>query len=68
MSWEEASGKEYRRAHKREHYDAVTIQIRKDGGDGFTRDDLNKMAEAHGVTVGGYIKSLVRAAMGKNNA
>ena len=65
-SWEKTIGKAYRKEHKKEHYDAVTIQIRKDGSEGFTRSDLNKYAEARGLTAGGCVKKLIRAALAED--
>ena len=59
-TWEETEGSEYRRNHKRETYDAVTIQFRKDGRDGLTRDIVKGAAEAHGLPVGEYIKTLIK--------
>ena len=59
-TWEETEGAEYRRNHKRETYDAVTIQFRKDGRDGLTRDIVKGAAEAQGLPVGEYIKTLIK--------
>lgn len=59
-TWEETEGTEYRRNHKRETYDAVTIQFRKDGRDGLTRDGVKSAAEARGLPVGEYIKTLIK--------
>lgn len=58
--WEETLGDEYRRNHKRETYDALTIQFRKDGRDGLTRDAVKKAAEAQGLTAAEYIKDLIK--------
>lgn len=63
--WEETSGDEYRRKHKRETYDALTVQFRKDGRDGLTRDAVKKAAEAQGLTAAEYIKVLLKADMEK---
>lgn len=59
-TWEETEGTEYRRNHKRETYDAVTVQFRKDGRDGLTRDVVKVAAEAQGLPVGEYIKTLIK--------
>lgn len=59
-NWEEAEGVEYRRNHKRETYDAVTVQFRKDGRDGLTRELVKSTAEAQGLAVGEYIKLLIK--------
>ena len=58
--WEETLGDEYRRKHKRETYDALTIQFRKDGRDGLTRDAVKKAAEAQGLTAAEYITELIK--------
>ena len=58
--WEETLGDEYRRKYKRETYDALTIQFRKDGSDGLTRDAVKKAAEAQGLTAAEYIKELIK--------
>lgn len=63
-TWEEAEGTEYRRNHKRETYDAITVQFRKDGRDGLTRDIVKGAAEARGLHVGEYIKALIRKDIG----
>lgn len=60
-TWEETVGEEYRRKHKRETYDALTVQFRKDGRDGLTRDVVKKAAEEQGLTAAEYIKALIRA-------
>ena len=59
-TWEESEGTECRRNHKHETYDAVTIQFRKDGRDGLTRDIVKCVAEAHGLPVGEYIETLIK--------
>ena len=59
-TWEETEGSEYRRNHKRETYDAVTVQFRKDGRDGLTRDAVKVAAEEQGLPVGEYIKTLIK--------
>lgn len=64
-AWEETVGDEYRRKHKRETYDALTVQFRKDGRDGLTRDAVKKEAEAHGLTAAEYIKLLIKSDIGK---
>lgn len=60
-TWEVTVGEEYRRKHKRETYDALTVQFRKDGRDGLTRDVVKKAAEEQGLTAAEYIKALIRA-------
>ena len=59
--WEENFGREYRAEHKRTHYDIVNVQFLKDGSDGLTKADAVKAAEGKGMTLSGYIKSLIRA-------
>lgn len=59
-TWEETAGTEYRRNHKRKTYDAITVQFRKDGRDGLTRDIVKDAAEARGLPVGEYIKTLIK--------
>lgn len=59
-TWEETEGTEYRRNHKRKTYDAVTVQFRKDGRDGLTRDVVKAAAEEQGLPVGEYIKLLIK--------
>lgn len=66
-AWEETVGEEYRRKHKRETYDALTVQFRKDGRDGLTRDAVKKAAEAQGLTAAEYIKVLLKADMEKGD-
>lgn len=65
--WEGSLGNEYRRDFKRENYDALTIQFRKDGRDGLTREAVKKAAEAHGLTAAEYIKALLKADMDKGD-
>lgn len=60
-AWEVTVGEEYRRKHKRETYDALTVQFRKDGRDGLTRDAVKRAAEEQGLTAAEYIKALIRA-------
>lgn len=60
-TWEETVGEEYRRKHKRETYDALTVQFRKDGRDGLTRDAVKRAAEEQGLTAAEYVKALIRA-------
>ena len=63
--WEGEYGEEYRRKHKRETYDALTVQFRKDGRDGLTRAAVKKAAEAQGLTAAEYIKVLLKADIDK---
>ncbi len=58
--WEGEYGIEYRRDFKRETYDALTLQFRKDGRDGLTREAVKKAAEEQGLTAAEYIKALIR--------
>lgn len=60
-TWEATVGEEYRRKHKRETYDALTVQFRKDGRDGLTRNAVKKAAEAQGLTAAEYIKLLIKS-------
>ena len=64
--WEGSLGNEYRRDFKRDNSDALTIQFRKDGRDGLTREAVKKAAEAHGLAAAEYIKELLRADMSNN--
>ena len=60
-NWEEQHGTEYRANHKREHYDALTVQFRKDAEDGLTRSRVQAAAAARGLSAGAYIKALLKA-------
>jgi len=58
--WEGEYGKAYRAEHKRTHYEAVTLQFRKDAPDGLTRSKIQEIAAAHGQTAGQYIMNILR--------
>ena len=66
-AWEKTVGDEYRRKHRRETYDALTVLFRKDGRDGLTRAAVKKAAEAQGLTAAEYIKVLLKADMDKGS-
>lgn len=45
-------------------YDRLGLRVRKDGADGFTRDDLEAAAKADGQSVNSYILEAIREKMG----
>lgn len=59
--WEEDYGREYRAAHKREHYEAINVQFLKDAPDGLTKKRVQQAAAERGLPVATYIKNLIRA-------
>ena len=62
--WEEEFGREYRAEHKRTHYDAVTVQFLKDAPDGLTKARVQHEASDRGLSIGTYIKNLIRKDIG----
>ena len=43
--------------------DKITFRLRKDGGSGITREDIQKAAEAAGVSVNEYVLQAVKEKM-----
>lgn len=62
--WETETGAEYRAEYKKQKYDTLMLQFRKDAPDGLTREAVQQAAAARGLKTAEYIKSLLKKDMG----
>lgn len=67
VDWNGSEGAAYRRTYKKDNYDGITIQFKKNAEDGLTREAAQAQAAARGMDVSNYIKSLIKADMERND-
>ena len=67
VDWNGPEGAEYRRNFKKENYEGITIQFKKNAEDGLTREAAQAQAAARGMDLSNYIKSLIKADMERND-
>ena len=49
--------------YEKKAYDKITLRIRKDGGNGFTRDDVKQYADRYGESVAEFILKAIKERM-----